>query len=751
MSTQRYRHGRPTVGVLAGWQVYEGTIPHSFLGPALRGIDTASKDRGCNLLIACGVGQAIGPAAVRPAWPLPDEGVDFVPVGPWNSDGLIAITPLISAARSAQLQKLRSDGYPVAFLGTGEAGPSVVVDNPGGIRQAIAHMVAHGHRRIAYIGLAPDAEGDGKERLEAYHSTVKVYGLEADPRLVGFGRHNRFDGHRAMQQVLASGVQFTAVLASNDESALGAMAALQESARRVPQDAAVIGFDDRPLAAASLPPLTSVHYPTFEAGYRALELLLKCVAGADAAKPSLVRVATRLSVRRSCGCHVGSTVGSSIAATRPTTAPIGAAGSELEQLARQQARLAQAMAQAVPSEGRQLSDEDVHQLCLRLVEAFVAALDMGGDPAHVRTELSEVLRRIELADDDAHAWQAAVSVLQNSGEALLGEIGRMPGDRQVEEVLHQARIAISESAQRRFSRYLVEQGEVADRVGLLTARLMAALDESQIEAILAEDLPGLGIRHAHVAFFDAEGDDPTAWSRVGGADKGLRFMSRTFPPPELASADSGEPFRLALLPLVFQAEALGYVAFDSANLEPCAAIARQLAAAFKSARLHAQVLELSLTDGLTGVHNRRYLELFLRNEVKRSRRYARSLAVIMLDLDHFKSYNDAFGHPAGDEALRRVADCVMTAARRGLDFVARYGGEEFALVLPETELPGAAEVAERIRLAVAEVDGLKRPITVSLGVAAMQGEDIDAEALIQRADSALYEAKRGGRNRVASS
>jgi len=150
-----------------------------------------------------------------------------------------------------------------------------------------------------------------------------------------------------------------------------------------------------------------------------------------------------------------------------------------------------------------------------------------------------------------------------------------------------------------------------------------------------------------------------------------RFPTREFPPPTLYS--SSEVLNLALVPLVFKDEPLGYIAFDAGNLGPCAIIARQLAATFKTSRLHAQVFELSLTDALTGVYNRRYFDLFLNNEVDRSQRLGRGLGIMMLDIDYFKEYNDAFGRPAGDKALQFVARCIHQE-RRSADVVARIGG-----------------------------------------------------------------------------
>jgi diguanylate cyclase (GGDEF)-like protein len=123
----------------------------------------------------------------------------------------------------------------------------------------------------------------------------------------------------------------------------------------------------------------------------------------------------------------------------------------------------------------------------------------------------------------------------------------------------------------------------------------------------------------------------------------------------------------------------------------------------------------------------------------------------MLDLDRFKSYNDTYGHQAGDQALQVVAQCLWKAARRGVDAVMRYGGEEFILVLPETGADGVYTVAETIRKLVEASPDFKRPTTVSLGVTTVREGLCDADTLIHQADTALYQAKKSGRNRVVAS
>jgi two-component system cell cycle response regulator len=176
-------------------------------------------------------------------------------------------------------------------------------------------------------------------------------------------------------------------------------------------------------------------------------------------------------------------------------------------------------------------------------------------------------------------------------------------------------------------------------------------------------------------------------------------------------------------------------------------------------RSYEEIKLLSTKDPLTKLFNRGYLDERLPQEVKRTFRFERPLSIALFDLDHFKSINDTYGHPAGDRVLQDCAYCVQRSVRGEIDWLARYGGEEFVIVLPETNLAGAMACAERLRKEISElvsvIDGAEIRYTASFGVASFtppdQKEDLSmANVLIEKADQCLYLAKKEGRNRVRS-
>ena len=235
--------------------------------------------------------------------------------------------------------------------------------------------------------------------------------------------------------------------------------------------------------------------------------------------------------------------------------------------------------------------------------------------------------------------------------------------------------------------------------------------------------------------------------------------------PEIFVRDGSEiadgvraEFPLAVVPLVFQERFIGAleVVDDNASrtwqeneILLLRTVANQVSVAINHADLFAQMQQQALTDSLTGCYNRRSFEMQLDRELQMATRLHQPLSLVMLDLDRFKQLNDTVGHDAGDDALRKLADCFREELR-GVDTPCRFGGDEFALILPQAYADGATIVAERLRNRIEQIEipGFGH-LTASLGIAAYPLHAASRTGLVSAADMALYSAKRAGRNRVA--
>jgi diguanylate cyclase (GGDEF)-like protein len=218
----------------------------------------------------------------------------------------------------------------------------------------------------------------------------------------------------------------------------------------------------------------------------------------------------------------------------------------------------------------------------------------------------------------------------------------------------------------------------------------------------------------------------------------------------------------AIAPLYQEGEIMGILCLGSSvtgneypldALEILGIVTNMLSVALHNAQNFDQIKALSYTDGMTGLHNYRFFTMRLKEEIARSKRNELYMALLILDVDYFKNYNDALGHPAGDEVLRQLSS-ILKSTIRDNDIVARYGGEEFAIILPSTNKEGALILAERLRIKIEQFQFAQENIqpngklTISIGMAIYPDNALTLEDLIVAADRALYFAKESGRNKV---
>ncbi|MGN6377796.1 MAG: GGDEF domain-containing protein [Gaiellales bacterium] len=293
--------------------------------------------------------------------------------------------------------------------------------------------------------------------------------------------------------------------------------------------------------------------------------------------------------------------------------------------------------------------------------------------------------------------------------------------------------------------------------------------DALVNAVLDTAVQATRGRGGRLLLYDSETGQATEHARIGtaigsrtdlpmtvSAGSGLEGLALS----EMAPRAAASPRPVLAAPIVREDELLGLVtvvdpeggAFGAGDVETLAGLAVQAGVAIENARLHRVVEQQAVTDALTGLANRRQFYEVLGREYERAQRFGHELGLILLDIDDFKQINDTLGHLAGDAVLHAIGQTVLSMIRE-IDVAARYGGEEFAILLPQTGREGAAQLAQRLRGAIAERDIVfagtpVEGVTASFGVAAGPEDGVTQLDLIASADAALYEAKRGGKNDV---
>lgn len=355
--------------------------------------------------------------------------------------------------------------------------------------------------------------------------------------------------------------------------------------------------------------------------------------------------------------------------------------------------------------------------------------------------------------DSASPGMQSTSALATSLHNLERELGSVRARLRELEVQLAAVGALSESL------------ELAPTVRAFRDRLGALLPELSMAMVLYDPGDALRIPLADGPLAslvtDDDADDLPSWmkSLCRGAPTYLDAQAAE----QLSSRLGGEPHVLFTVPLEpNEGQTLGLLIlarpahgdFAEEERKLLVTAGTHFASTLKKAMLFAQTKELSITDPLTRVHNRRYLQERLEQELSRAQRYSHPLSVLLIDIDHFKLFNDCNGHLQGDQLLRQLA-AVLQRHTRQADLVARFGGEEFVIVLPEIDADDGRTVAEKLRLTVeqtpfeGEAALPSGQLTISVGVATFPADAQEAVQLLELADRGLYLAKQRGRNCVA--
>ncbi len=562
----------------------------------LQGILAAARKKECNILISGGLDTSNTQGKYAPSWPKHSRDTFFVPVGPWNTDGLIVIPPLISAERSDYLQSLRQDGFPVLFAGPGEIGATVTTDNIGSIEQAIQHLWEHGHRQIAFIAGLKNVLGDSSQRLEGYRKAIRELTGTVDERLIVFGQHTLEGGKRAALELLEGLVPFTAAVTSNFSSAIGVMQSLKEFGKHVPEDIALIAFDENLDAEAQNPPLSTIDLNTFELGVQAFGQLLNLINLENTPPQNFslpaISIPSKLIIRRSCGCETAKTlleIPFEILAKEPID-------NDLQELAQ---NLADPILYKPEPLNRSLSVPQISRLVLQPIIKKLFETDS-------KTEHNAYIKHLEMILDDYETLSGDPVALQNLivslSTRLFNSVPNIPGDpsdnsvtlahQQIEKNLKDVLLLLNERIRRQSARIKVKEAYLDDQLGSMTAELLTSLQEEDILKALASHLSAIGIQWAWLAIFENLEGDPFASTQIwqeSHSREGFtctEFPTCNFPLPDLLS--NFHTYRMVLVPLVYQDTQVGYLVFEASNLVPCGAIARQVAAAMRTCSLFRQ-------------------------------------------------------------------------------------------------------------------------------------------------------------------
>jgi len=264
-------------------------ISGDFFSPLLRGIEAEARENGYSLLIYATQGRGTACATRRQ------------PLGEHNTDGLLVF---VDSVLEAELIRFNQIGLPVVLVHhsppEGLDIPCVTVENKRGARILVDHLIeVHGYHRIAFLA-GPAEQEDSYWREMGYRESLASHSIPFEPGLVSVGGFDREKAQAAIERWLKEGLEFDAVFASDDESAIGVLTALHHAGKRVPEDVAVVGFDDIALSHYLIPPLTTVNAPTEQVGHEAIKQLVRLIQGEQV--DLLVLLPTKLVIRRSCGC-----------------------------------------------------------------------------------------------------------------------------------------------------------------------------------------------------------------------------------------------------------------------------------------------------------------------------------------------------------------------------------------------------------------------------------------------------------------
>jgi DNA-binding LacI/PurR family transcriptional regulator/serine phosphatase RsbU (regulator of sigma subunit) len=543
----------------------------------LFGASDELRERGASVVFFCG-GILDSP---DPTWAQRNRMFEWIDRR--RFDGVLVLAPIANHVGPGGLARYceRFAPLPICAVSVDLPGQtSVLVDNVGGMRQLVEHMLAtHGRRRVAFVR-GPEGNEEAERRFAAYREGLARHDVAFDPALVVAGDFRHESGVEAMRVLCDERrVAFDALVAANDQMALGAMEAMQARGIDIPRQVAVAGFDDVDEARFATPPLTTIRQPLYDSGRRAARLLAARLRKEEA--PERVVLETLVVLRESCGCTVDQAV-----VPDPQTS-FARTLSLADHLAAHRGAAVQALATAVSAEHARIAADWAEPL----FEAFLTDVRDGAGERFIAV-IDATLRRVVAAGGSIRPWHAVVSVLSN---ATMAAVGDPAGTYRADEILHRARVLIGDLRERVQAQHRIRRERWIRTLHETSEALMTAFGAEALVQAVAKQLPRLQIPACALAAYDGDGtmardlflyDDDRA---IASGHEG------SFDAAELAPASWFEARARTLVaqPLAFHGEQLGFALFEVGPREGIVyeGLRELVSSAMKGARLVEQVVE----------------------------------------------------------------------------------------------------------------------------------------------------------------
>ncbi|MDR0307901.1 MAG: GGDEF domain-containing protein [Chitinispirillales bacterium] len=684
-----------------------------------------------------------------------------------NLDALILATGTMINFLSAEEFKAfysRYNEIPLVSLSIMLEGvSSVLIDNKVGLRDALDHVISeHKYSNIAYIS-GPENNVEAQERYSVYLEALEKHGLVFDPELVYSGDFTKYAGAKAVTEFLdIRQVKFDALAAANDEMALAAMEELQKRSIKIPENIAIVGFDNVESGHYCSPSLTTVAQPIYEQAYKAVELACDLIKG-DA--PHNIHLPTKMVLRESCGCISQSI--SSINASRGASAYAAQKDEKSDALtSKVKAVLKKAVKMAVQG-GFDEKNEFV------LVNEFIDIVNTLGEDR----------------EDKFRSWQDVIT--ESRVEADLPSLD-MYNCIRLEDFFHRARMVLLESFFKNDSkRWTAHHNNIRDLRGVLTQLISDVHNRDEALRSIIPNLKDMGLHCCYIFLYDkvVEHKINSNWVFPAKISLVTAYNSKLSKAVDLCGLNmpvlsildrnlysENERFALVTSSLFYENEQIGFIVcehnfndiflFESLIVEiSCAlklanlirtrqSIEDRLRVALEELESYNEQLNsISQTDELTGLLNRRGFLSQSRHALNVARRMKKDGLLFFADLDGLKMINDTYGHEEGDNAIKIMAEALKKAFRDS-DLISRLGGDEYTVFTLNTTIDMFDIFEKRIENYLDDYNSISgKPYKVASSIGAvsfLHTDSNDVEVIMNQADAVLYQKKKKKKETAAA-